>query len=89
MKELNDYPYYSTEKPIDNEKILDQVAGYIDPKDKAVVINPEIWKDKKGKYANGVLLGRVSYITNGDFTDENISKGAQFYPIAIWFDENF
>ena len=81
--------YYSTEKPIDNEKILDQVAGYIDPKDKAVVINPEIWKDKKGKYANGVLLGRVSYITNGDFTDENISKGAQFYPIAIWFDENF
>ena len=64
-------------------------AGYIDPKDKAVVINPEIWKDKKGKYANGVLLGRVSYITNGDFTDENISKGAQFYPIAIWFDENF
>ncbi len=45
---------------------------------------------QKGKYANGVLLGRVSYITNGDFTDENISKGAQFYPIvAIWFDENF
>lgn len=35
------------------------------------------------------ILGRVSYITNGDFTDENISKGAQFYPIAIWFDENF
>ena len=44
--------YYSTEKPIDNEKILDQVAGYIDPKDKAVVINHEILKDKKGKYAN-------------------------------------
>lgn len=81
--------YYSTEKPINNEKILDQVAGYIDPKDKAVVINPEIWKDQKGQYANGVLLGRISYITDGIFTDSHISDGAQFYPVAIWFDENF
>lgn len=44
---------------------------------------------QKGKYANGVLLGRVSYITNGDFTDENISKGAQFYPIAIGSTKTF
>lgn len=79
--------YYDTSSGVKNPENLNKLLGYIDPADRSIVINPNMWKSKNNEYANGVLFGRISYITDGN-TDK-ISDGALFYPIVIWFDENF
>ncbi len=70
----------------DNPNTLDKTLGYINPTDKKVIIQPNLWKDANGEYANGVLIGRISYITD---EKTEINNGKLCYPIAIWFDENF
>lgn len=79
--------YYDTSSGVNNSNNLTKLLGYIDPVDRSIVINPEIWKSADGRYANGVLLGRISYITDGKL--DTLNDGALFYPVAIWFDENF
>lgn len=79
--------YYDTSSGFINSNNLTKLLGYIDPADRSIVVNPEMWKSAAGQYANGVLLGRISYITNGNLNELN--DGPVFYPVAIWFDENF
>ena len=50
-----------------------------------------IWKDENGTYAKGVLIGRMSFVTDGkqaDLGNDNTTKN-QIFPLAIWFDESF
>lgn len=49
-----------------------------------VCINPGLWVDGNGKYANGAFIGRLAYSVDG--TEPNSSR---FMPVAIWFDEKF
>jgi len=59
-----------------------------------IIINPDKWKGKDGKYANGVFSGEIRYQINGDKdkiddTTETTGEAGSSYPLFIWFDENF
>ena len=49
----------------DNSQNTNQALGYVNNKDLSVVINPGKWKDTEGVYANGVFIGRMSFVTDG------------------------
>lgn len=68
----------------DNTKNLNMTLGYFDQTDRSVVINPEMWKNNAGEYANGVLIPQVAVSTDGSVPDKT-----RIVPIAIWFDEKF
>lgn len=86
-------PNYSARAPMsyyDNTN-LNQALGYINNKDLSVTINPSKWKDSEGVYANGVFIGRMSFVTDGkqaDLANDGTTKN-QIFPLAIWFDESF
>lgn len=61
-------------------------AGYVNNTDLSVVINPDKWKNDSG-YANGVMIGQMTYVTNGNTS--GIGNGEKIFPIAIWFDTKF
>lgn len=67
--------------------------GYVNAKDLSVVINPGKWKDSDGVYANGVFIGRMSFVLDGNKANLAPSAGASAenltFPLAIWFDESF
>ena len=70
---------------------LNQALGYVNKDDLSVTINPNKWKDENGTYAKGVLIGRMSFVTDGkqaDLGNDNTTKN-QIFPLAIWFDESF
>ena len=70
---------------------LSMPLGYVNNKDLSVVINPGKWKNNDGVYANGVFIGRISFVTDGNKTDlanDNTTKNI-ICPLAIWFDESF
>lgn len=87
-------PNYSARAPMsyyDNAQNLSQALGYVNNKDLSVVINPGKWKDSEGVYANGVFIGRMSFVTDGkqaDLANDGTTKN-QIFPLAIWFDESF
>lgn len=86
-------PNYSARAPMsyyDNTN-LNQALGYINNKDLSVTINPSKWKDSEGVYANGVFIGRMSFVTDGkqaDLANDGTTRN-QIFPLAIWFDESF
>lgn len=79
-----------------NKKLSDAL-GYVDPnKGWAVTINPNKWfgdpsyGDENGQFANGIMLGQMTYRTDGDsgkLSSDN--KSPKAFPLLIWFDENF
>lgn len=87
-------PNYSARGPMsyyDNSQNTNQALGYVNNKDLSVVINPGKWKDTEGVYANGVFIGRMSFVTDGtqnDLANDGTTKN-QIFPLAIWFDESF
>lgn len=83
--------YYDESKPIVNKDHLDKLLAYINPTNKAIVINPEMWKASENSYVNGVFIARMIYDTNESTAPGNMKSGSgkQFFPIAIWLDENF
>lgn len=91
---INKTPNYSARAPMsyyDNAQNLSQALGYVNIKDLSVVINPGKWKDSEGVYANGVFIGRMSFVTDGkqaDLANDGTTKN-QIFPLAIWFDESF
>ena len=86
-------PNYSARAPMSyyENSNLNQALGYVNNKDLSVTINPSKWKDSDGVYANGVFIGRMSFVTDGkqaDLANDGTTKN-QVYPLAIWFDESF
>lgn len=81
--EKNPVSYYR------NSSNLAQALLYIDAADKSVVVNANKWIDSDGVCANGAFQGQITYVTNGDGSDNNVSGGSQIFPIWIWFDEKF
>lgn len=87
---------YSARKPMsyyDNSNKT-QTLGYVNggvTGDLSITINPGKWKDAEGVYANGVFIGRVSFVIDGDLKklSEDSTTKNQFFPLAIWFDERF
>lgn len=71
---------------IDNKNRTSVPAGYVDPADLSIVINPDKWKDDTA-YANGVFIGQITFATNG--LEGSVGSGTQIFPIAIWFDSKF
>ena len=66
--------------------------GYINCKtpdnptgDYSIRINPGVWVDATGTYANGVLIPEIAYSNDGTEPD----KAHRNLPVAIWFDEKF
>lgn len=79
--------YYDEGNKYINRLHLDVLLGYVNPTDKAIVINPDKWKSANGTYANGVLIGSMTCQPQGD--ESKLNSGTKLNPVAIWFDENF
>lgn len=74
--------------PIKFGKNLGLTLGYVDATDNLKVkINPNKWRDDNNVYANGIMLGQMTFTTDGDWS--KVNNGAGAYPLFIWFDENF
>lgn len=68
--------------------LLGVALGYINPdKGHSITINPSKWQDEAG-YANGVMIGQITFVTDGISGGLGGSKN-QIFPIALWFDTNF
>lgn len=71
----------------ENTARLASPLGYVDATNNcAVKINPNKWVNDYG-YANGVMIGQITFVTNGN--PSGVSNGSQMFPIAIWFDTKF
>lgn len=83
-------PNYGQKWPLsyyDDATNMAKKLGYVDEsKNFAVTINPNKWQDEYG-YANGVMIGQITFIKDGN--SKNVSNGKQIFPIAIWFDTAF
>lgn len=71
---------------LDNKTRTSVPAAYVSPDNLAVIVNPDKWKDDNG-YANGVIIGQMTFATNGN--EGTVGSGTQVFPLAIWFDTNF
>lgn len=49
-----------------------------------IKINPNVWKDDQGIFANGAMLGKIAYSIDGSEPDK-----LRIIPVAVWFDEKF
>ena len=72
----------------ENEANLAVALGYVRPSDYAVVINPGRWVDSYG-YANGIMIGQMTFSTIGDESDMTGTTSQRIFPMAIWFDTDF
>lgn len=87
---VNKKPNYGARAPMsyyDNAGSETVTLGYVDPADKSIVINPGKWIGEDKVYANGVMSGQITFVTNG--VSGGLGSGNQTYPILIWFDEKF
>lgn len=87
---INVKPNYGAKKPMsyyDNKAATATTLGYVDPADKAIVINPGKWMGEDKVYANGVMSGQITFVTNG--SEGGINGGSPIFPILVWFDEKF
>lgn len=71
----------------ENTTNLSKALGYIDQTDFKVHINPNLWRNKDG-YANGAMIGQVTYDVTGK-DPQAATSGARVSPIFIWFDTKF
>lgn len=65
--------------------------GYVDL-DNRVRINPNMWVDGDGNYANGFFLGQIVYLkytTTEPALNDTRNSTNKTFPIIIWFDTNF
>lgn len=83
---------YGARNPVsyyDNSSNLTQAYAYVDPS-LAIRVNPNKWKDENGVYANGAMIGQMTFDTNGNpaYLTDSGNKN-QIFPFIIWFDPNF
>ena len=70
------------------------VLAYVDntPGDNqySVVVNANKWQDENGNYADGIMHGQMTYVTNGNNDPAFIkNNGTQVFPLVIWLDKNY
>ncbi len=82
---------YGARRPMtysENVANLGAPIAYVDPSNAhKIKINPNKWTDENG-YANGVLIGQMTFVTNGTDKDVAGSKN-QIFPLAVWFNPSF
>lgn len=82
---------YGDKNPISGISNFDSMKAYklcyIDQADHKVYVNPEIWKDANGNYANGIFWARATYQINGK--DPSASGSKAVFPFVIWFSTDF
>lgn len=82
---------YGSKDPVSyysNETDLSRALTYAD-RDHSVVVNPNKWV-VDGEYANGAMIGQMTFTTDGNTAYLNDSKNPnQVFPLFIWFDEKF
>ena len=71
----------------DNAGSETTTLAYVDPADKSVVINPGKWMGEDKVYANGVMSGQITFVTDG--ASAGLGNGNKIFPILVWFDEKF
>ena len=92
--------YYDTQKEdYPGPGNLTAKAGYIDATTHQIVINPEKWKGKDGLYPNGVVIGHIHYVFDGNANRIHNSKypdgtpvtpaDGKGYSLFLWFDETY
>lgn len=65
--------------------------GYVDL-DNRLRINPNMWVDEQGNYANGFFIGQIVYLkytTAEPALNDVRSSNNKSFPIIVWFDTNF
>lgn len=84
-------PNYGARRPMtysENTANLGAPIAYVDlSSGHRIRINPNKWYDNSG-YANGVLIGQMTFVTNGNDKDVAGSKN-QIFPLAVWFNPSF
>lgn len=56
----------------------------------SVVVNANKWQDENGNYADGIMHGQMTYVTNGSNDPAFIkNNGTQVFPLVIWLDKNY
>ena len=70
------------------------VLAYVDntPGDNqySVVVNANKWQDENGNYADGIMHGQMTYVTNGSNDPLFIkNNGTLVFPLVIWLDKNY
>lgn len=81
-------PNYGAKRPMsyyDNLSALTSALAYVHP-NQTVIVNPNKWV-YNGEYANGCLIGQIT--VSSSTVPNDISGGAQMFPIVLWFDTNF
>lgn len=72
---------------------LSVALAYVVPNDLTIHISPNIWKNSKGEYANGIMVGEMTFLTNVTVdtkeTGDLLKNGKKIAPIIIWFDKKF
>lgn len=91
-KAIDTKPNYGGRTPMsyyDNQKTqtIDAALGYVNPTDFSNIVNSGKWIGEDGIYANGVMGGQITFVTDGNA--DNVAKGKEIYPIILWFDEKF
>lgn len=70
-------------------KNLGLTLGYVDHTDNfKVLINPNKWRGEDNIYANGIMIGQITFVTNSN-AGANVNNGAGTFPLFVWFDEKF
>lgn len=84
-------PNYGARKPMsyyDNKSATATTLAFVDPaKNLSVVINPNKWMGDDKTFANGAMIGQMTFVTNG--AEGGLSNGSPVFPLVVWLDENF
>ncbi len=70
----------------DNKANLSKAAAYLSIEDGTLIVNPNKFIDRNGIPANGLFAAQATFVMTGK-TDPG--KGAQVFPIMVWFDTKF
>ena len=53
----------------------------------SVKVEPNQWNDDG--WANGFMVGQITFISKANPTNKELNNGSQIFPIILWFDENY
>ena len=65
---------------------LSVALAYVVPNDLTIHISPNIWKNSNGEYANGIMVGEMTFLTNVTVdtteTGESLKNGKKIAPVS-------
>ena len=53
----------------------------------SVKVEPNQWNDDG--WANGFMVGQITFISKANPTNKELNNGSQIFPIILWLDENY